>query len=456
MNWKTAIAITVMLGSTACYEEQSTEPTREVPGDPAQNALAAAARGSNDRGTEDDILRLENFLPGLGGVYVENGETVLYVLPGTSDVAISDALSRGAAALNIPEEMRSRLAHRQNVRIKTGKFAFSQLVAWQDVVGAAVMGIPGVVGVDADERTNSVAVIVQSSDMAIRIAGVVKKLGLPENAVYVVQQGGPVSTATLRDTIRPAGGGMQIARGFNNYCTMGFNVPIGDDIKGFWTAGHCSPGLLGDGTTGGVIYQAEGAASQRIGTVLINPEWNVLSPNCAVPRCTQVDAMYVEFDSSQNYSSRVARMTGLANYGFSHLVYGTRDGWFTNVNLSLSSSWVGMDVDKVGRTTGWSRGDLNRTCVHITVNSATANAYTVLCSDEVKGAYAGRGDSGAPVFIGHDDSDSQLNALGIQFAANFAAGYDTDEEGNQYCNNSNCLYYFNRLSRLYLFLTIPY
>jgi len=149
-------------------------------------------------------------------------------------------------------------------------------------------------------------------------------------------------------------------------------------------------------------------------------------------------------------------MTGLANYGNGNLVYGSRDGWWTNINLGGTTIWQGIDVDKVGRTTGWSRGQLSATCIHITINPGLRTEYRVLCANQVQGAYAGEGDSGSPVFVGHDDSNSQLNALGILFGGDFSGGFDIDDDGNAFCNSAQCVYSYNRLSRVEMFLTVPY
>jgi hypothetical protein len=153
-------------------------------------------------------------------------------------------------------------------------------------------------------------------------------------------------------------------------------------------------------------------------------------------------------------------MTGLATINYGALYLGDRTGWWTNVSLCCTSYWQGIDVDKVGFTTGWTRGKLENTCVNTVVDSipdrASPGVYEVLCTDRVKGAYAGHGDSGSPVFVGHDDTNSQLNALGILFGVDFSGGYDVDGNGNIWCNTSNCRYSYSRMSRIQMFVHAPY
>jgi hypothetical protein len=247
---------------------------------------------------------------------------------------------------------------------------------------------------------------------------------------------------------------MQIAKGYQTYCTLGYNDTNGG-VAGFWTAGHCSPSSLGDGHTGGVMYQHEGSAIYRVGTVMVNPAWDDTTGAChGASMCTNADGMFVAYDSDTLSSNRVAKMTGWANC--CALAYGTRNGSFTNVSLSTYSVLSGDGVDKIGRTTGWSHGNLGLTCQTKDITASDGvTVYREVCLDQVTGAYAGAGDSGGPVFIQHDTtSATQLKALGILVATDFGGGFGY-EDGEKFCNNSSCSYWFVRLSRLRLYLTAP-
>lgn len=240
---------------------------------------------------------------------------------------------------------------------------------------------------------------------------------------------------------------------------MGYNTTMGPDDYGFYTAGHCAPSRKGSGGVGGIIYQNTSGSANRIGTVTINPPWNLTDPLCAnITLCAFVDASYVTYDTPLYWSSRVARLTGLSNYGGGTLVVGSVAGWFTNINLSGSSIsyWQGIQVDKVGRTTGWTRGTLNHTCVTRTLEEGMPGEYRVLCADEVRGAYAGAGDSGAPWFVAHDSANSELIALGIHFAADLSSGQVPNEELQYFCNTPECLSYYSRISRIRMWLEVPY
>jgi hypothetical protein len=66
---------------------------------------------------------------------------------------------------------------------------------------------------------------------------------------------------------------------------------------------------------------------------------------------------------------------------------------------------VGTVVNKVGRTTGWSQGQVTRTCVNTGVTGSTVYLF---CQNWVK-ATVDHGDSGSPVF------DNSNRFLGLDF-----------------------------------------
>jgi hypothetical protein len=68
---------------------------------------------------------------------------------------------------------------------------------------------------------------------------------------------------------------------------------------------------------------------------------------------------------------------------------------------------VGELLDKVGRTTGWTRGAVLATCVDVGVSGAR---IAMLCQDFVEAAVAG-GDSGSPVFQQVGDKDATLYGI---------------------------------------------
>ena len=115
----------------------------------------------------------------------------------------------------------------------------------------------------------------------------------------------------------------------------------------------------------------------------------------------------------------------------------------------------------MGRTTGWTRGNIDGTCVNFKADEVppetdTSRTAMYICMESVKGAYAGAGDSGSPVFVAHNDSNTEVQALGILSSVDYAQGYDLTGEGGKFCNNSDCHYFYSRLLRITKFLIESY
>ena len=82
------------------------------------------------------------------------------------------------------------------------------------------------------------------------------------------------------------------------------------------------------------------------------------------------------------------------------------DGEFTVVDEGPAT--VGMIANKVGRTTGWTQGEVTRTCVNTGV---TASNIVLLCQDFVENpnqVIVLGGDSGSPVFATNPSSRATL------------------------------------------------
>jgi hypothetical protein len=180
--------------------------------------------------------------------------------------------------------------------------------------------------------------------------------------------------------------------------------------------------------------------------------------------------MYVQYGDTTRWSSRVARLTGLTTIApDSTPNVGDVSTWWTNVNLGIgpTSWWVGIPVDKVGRTTGWSRGKLGYTCVDETFNvpGSLALTHTILCNDiivpdtlsggVVNVPYSGGGDSGGPVFISNNNAFTELKALGIMVGTRFEP-YAVILDNNFACTASECWTYYNRISRIKMYVHAPF
>jgi hypothetical protein len=175
-----------------------------------------------------------------------------------------------------------------------------------------------------------------------------------------------------------------------------------------------------------------------IGSSALNPAFNRTDPACLnVFFCTLADVMFVAAtDPGQTWAKRVAKPTtivGLNNPGPT-----TFAGWWTSLP-SAPFVYVGLEIDKVGRTTGGTRGSLNRTCFDVTVDLT----YRVLCSEEVTNASVGKGDSGSPVLF--PEGPTQALAIGVLFAGG-PMNRDDPRDGVSFCQTPSgepCRYVYS-------------
>src|SRR5689334_16506393 len=184
------------------------------------------------------------------------------------------------------------------------------------------------------------------------------------------------------------------------------------------------------------MYQNVNAAGNQYGVVSLNPAPNRTDGACmSNPRCAWADAMFV-LTGPNDFNKRVAAPTFV---GTGNAVGSTTlAGWWNTVEKAGFTPYTGLTIDKVGRTTGWTRGVVTQTCSAQTVGDAVTGITTViLCSDVVTSSAVGGGDSGAPVLI-PPGSDPNVQAFGILFAGTTGGGTCT----------SNCTYLFSDWSAI--------
>ncbi len=411
----------------------SVESARPVLSEGAQRELMLAAQGRTRRGMEDEILRMESRIPTLGGLYRdENDRAVIYLLDVTHGPAAIAELRAIAPSLNVEPGLRSQLTRGANVVVRQGHATFSQLLDWKRTVGAAVGSLDGFSSIDADESVNRIRVTVDPDGATDEFERAVARLNLPDSIVMVVTVPVAQDLASIRDRFRPTEGGMQIQQMLGKWCTIGFNVTTyGWGETGFLTASHCDPGVVGTGATGSIFAQPTYISSNYVGTVLLNPAWNRTDPDClGHSKCTDADVMFVKYTNAFDASKRVSTTNGVGtSYGGGSI---SRIGYWSFIGIP-PFAYVGMTMDKVGRTTGWTRGTLSQTCVDKLTTSGMK-----LCSNAVTGSRVGKGDSGAPVFYPLVNPDP-LYTMGILFAGD---GINVSDPQGDYCN-SGCTYYYS-------------
>lgn len=286
------------------------------------------------------------------------------------------------------------------VRIHRGDYDFRDLVIYKQRL-TDLMAIPGVVMLDADEGKNRVRVGVErglGTAAVDQVSAALSSFGVPKGAVIVEAVDPIFQLATVRDRVRPVPAGVQIAFG-GFVCSGGFNATRAG-VAGLVTASHCTN--TQGGVEGTVLYQNTNTSSNRIGVETADPTYFTGSPCPSGRRCRYSDSAFYRYDSSSlRELARIARTTGLGS-----LTISTTAPRFTITGTANFPS-QGQTLNKVGRTTGWSRGTVAFTCTNINVSGSN---ITQLCQDGVNATVAG-GDSGSDVFSGSTSSSNTNTTL---------------------------------------------
>jgi len=269
--------------------------------------------------------------------------------------------------------------------------AQDRLAALFPDVSRDVMALPGTVYADHNEALGKLVFGVENENA---IPGVTRSLvarGLSSDE-FVVQVTAPIhQMATLQSEFRPTQGGIQI--NFPGYlCTMGFNVDHAGG-RSFITNSHCT------NTQGGVdntpYYQPLSSVNPTvIANEVADPTYQSGIAGCSAGKvCRRSDASRALYNASTASSRGVIAKTTGVNTG--SLTVG---GTFTITAQENASTNFSGTVNKVGRTTGWTAGNVNGTCVTVNVSGSNIQQICQTLVTNNSANIVGAGDSGSPVF----------------------------------------------------------
>jgi len=377
-----AILATAIFGLTSCSDD-TTQPTAPTTGPDLATAPA-------QQGSADDPVALARAVPGFGGFFLDE--------QGTPTVYLTRAGNRGAAALALAPWFRQQHVPAAAMRVLPGRFAWADLERWTAQATPEALAVPGAVFSDADEAGNRVHFGVASAAAASRVRAVLARLGIPAEAAAVDIVKPIRQMATLRGAVRPVVAGVQI--NFPGFlCTLGFNATR-SGVAGFVTASHCT------NTQGGVESTPYWQPTQtskptQVATETVDPGYKSTLSGCpAGKRCRRSDASFAKYiNGTTRTLGSIAQTSSTSSTNL------TISGhWSITGNATSSSFTVGSTVNKVGRTTGWSKGKVIATCVTVNVDGSNV---TQLCQTVVN-AKVGPGDSGSDVFSVTSGSNVKL------------------------------------------------
>jgi hypothetical protein len=267
------------------------------------------------------------------------------------------------------------------------------LATWFRVASPEVLALRGTVFADHDEAVNKLVFGVENSGVFRSVRAAMARLGIPESAYDIEVTAPIVNMNTLRSRWRPTIAGTQIH--FGNYlCTMGFNVSHAGG-RSFITNSHCTKKQ--GGTEGTEYYQPTSSVDPTV--IAIEADDPTYFKGGACPRgkqCRYSDSARALYSGSvASEQGLIAKTTGVNNNSLD--VTGTFT--ITSQDNSTTRFALGTVVNKVGRTTGWTRGQVTRTCVDVSVlGSNVAQLCQTFVQDPNGAVIVGSGDSGSGVF----------------------------------------------------------
>lgn len=288
-----------------------------------------------------------------------------------------------------------------------------QLPRWFAQASPEVLALPDTVFAYVDEDGGRLVFGVEHAAAEPAVRAALARLGIPA-AAFTIKETAPIyQLATLRDPWRPTINGVQIH--FGSYlCSLGFNADDGGD-RSFVTASHCT------GRQGGVEGTQYFQPTSTVDPTVIATE--VEDPNYfRGGRCPRGRKCRFSDSSRALYSTTVASSRGsIAQTSGPNNGSLTVTGTFsiTSQDDTTDHFATGTTVNKVGRTTGWTQGNVTGTCVDTNVSGSN---ITQLCQTFVEnpdGAVVVQGgDSGSGVFGITDSSTSTAQLVGILWGGN--------------------------------------
>lgn len=338
---------------------------------------------------EHRMLELAKANPGFAGIsFDSDGRATIHV----TDV---ERPSHG---------VRELLRATAGARLAPARYDFQELARFKQRA-RGLLDSEGVVYVDLDEASNRIRIGIDRGDAFLTRLDVEGRLPahqLPGDAVELVEVEPIRPLITVRERFRPAPAGVQIY--FSGFvCTLGANATR-NGVFGFITNSHCT------NTQGGVEstrYYQHTTTGGAVATEIADPGYFTGGACPAGRRCRYSDASFARYDTtSLGQLGRIARTTSRSSSSAGSLTVSTTNPRFI-INARTNFPTGGEQLNKVGRTSGWTYGTVVSTCVDTNVSGTT---ITQLCQDHVQGYSAG-GDSGSPVFRWTGTSNANFYGL---------------------------------------------
>jgi hypothetical protein len=358
------------------------------------------------RTLDQEFAAIAQRAPGFAGMFFDQSGDVVISVAGPVDSAglvASIALAEGGSLVRPRKGTRGL----PNLRFRSVEYDYRTLVTWKQLLWSTLEGQP-ITLVDIDEVRNRLRIGLSDMSAAPAVTRRLESVGIPAAALIIEFAAPAELTETVRDRFRPVPGAVQVQEGvYLRFCTITANA-ITDLGPGFVTSSHCTwrYGGVYDGTTFHQNVYYDPAGFEAADGELLQPG----TPSCpstvgdrVVTGCRYSDAAFILYSGVSGQQGTIARTLGI----FPLAINPNHPRFLLN-EPPLGFLIVGDEVHKIGRTTGWTTGQVTSTCFDAApgniVSEGVLRTYVLLCQYQASYGNQG-GDSGAPVFTWDGTSD---------------------------------------------------
>jgi hypothetical protein len=291
------------------------------------------------------------------------------------------------------------------IQVRQRQYGLLQLKDWYSSLAGHLLGVPGVEFTDIDESRNRLRIGVAYGHAAA-VRPWLQSLGIPLDAT-LIEENEPVVrlSHTVRSPVPAKQGGYVVTALLPNGIregTMGFNA-VRAGVPGFVTASHVTQVRFLKDTLGGYpatnLYQSQGYVPQyKVGTETVDPTGKPCKPPYAWSyNCRFSDSVFVAYDAGISWvKGLIARPVGLTVWNgqapcapanpqcivaVDHGVSMKAPTGAFGITKPPSQPYLhGLQLQKVGKSSGWTRGAIEGTCTDhfFAADGVTLLAPTVL------------------------------------------------------------------------------
>ena len=370
------------LALTALGCSDNSQPT--VPSEPSNEP---ASRATPQQVASDNPNDLARGVRGFGGFFLD--------AQGAPTVFLKDEKEKGNAANALGQYFRAAGINPSQLKVRKGQFDWTDLERWQTDGGAAALALAGAVFADADEANNRLRIGLERGASQAAIRKALAGRGVPDEAV-IIEETEPIKLMVSLQQANTRTGGLQI--NFPGFvCTLGFN----DGTAAFITNSHCTTTRsVVEGTDYGQPLLSQGIVADEV----TDPGFTTGGSCPAGRRCRRSDAARARYRTGFSGQRGVISRTAEPNRKRNNLEI---TGTFTISGEVASGGVVGATVNKIGRTTGWTQGQITQT----NVTTSVSGSNITLFGQTFVSAGVGAGDSGSPVFALGQGSNVTLRGI---------------------------------------------